>query len=410
MMGQQQWQPQPQMHWQGPMQQQQQWQQAQMAAEAAPQQQQWQQGQEPWQQGQQPQPQQWPQQQPPQQPKPAGKGDWRELWHQQLQQQQQQQQWGQGMPVQQQQQQWGQAMAGGQPYGGNMYNQQQAGMYNYNYGQQQQQPAPPGMPPACSQQAWGGAGMYQQQQQQQAGYNAAAMQHMQQQGSALPSPQTLGSAMGGAGVGLQPSAMPQQQPEQAPTPAAPAAPPSPPKPLDLSQLLLPPGRHSRPKRLLLLLRGPPGCGKSHLARTIRSMEVSAGGQPPRVHSIDDYFMVDVEQTPDEGTAAAAAAGTGSSKRRGAAPAVTAQEYQYDADLEPSYWKSLLRAAVKTLGDGLHPLVLLDAATPKAEQVREVWSAVQGAGAELLVVNPLTTDPQVSTTAEGSGSPLDAEGW
>jgi hypothetical protein len=71
-----------------------------------------------------------------------------------------------------------------------------------------------------------------------------------------------------------------------------------------------------------------------------------------------------------------------------------QEYQYDADLEPSYWKSLLRAAGKTLADGLHPLVLLDAPALRAEQVREVWKVVQGAGAELLVVNPLTTDPQV----------------
>jgi hypothetical protein len=394
MMGQQQqWQAQPQMQqWQDPVQQQQlQWQQAQMAAAAAAPQQQWQQGQEQWQQAQQqPQAQQWPQQQPQAQPKPAGKDNWRELWHQQLQQQQlqqQQQQWAQGMPAQQQQ--WGQAMAGGQAYGANMYNQQQAGMgYNYNYGQQHQQPQQPpppsGRPQVSSQQAWGGASTYQQ----------------QQQGSALPSPQGPGSTMAGARVGLQqPSAMP-QQPAQAPTPAAPAAPPSPPKPLDLSQLLLPPGRNSRPKRLLLLLRGPPGCGKSHLARTIRSMEVSAGGQAPRVHSIDDYFMVDVEQGADDSSTAA---GSSSSKRRNAAPAVTAQEYQYDADLEPSYWKSLLRAAVKTLGDGLHPLVLLDAPALKGEKVREVWSAVQGAGAELLVVNPLTTDPQVRRDAHSRGA-------
>lgn len=115
------------------------------------------------------------------------------------------------------------------------------------------------------------------------------------------------------------------------------------------------------------------------------MEVSAGGQAPRVHSIDDYFMVDVEQDGDEGAG---------SKRRGSA-AVTAQEYQYDGALEPSYWKSLLRAAGKTLGDGHHPMVLLDAPALKAEQVREVWKVVQGAGAELLVVNPLTTDPEVS---------------
>lgn len=71
-----------------------------------------------------------------------------------------------------------------------------------------------------------------------------------------------------------------------------------------------------------------------------------------------------------------------------------QEYVYEPDLEPSYWRSLLRAAGKTLAEGRHPLVLLDAPALRADQVREVWKVVQGAGAELLVVNPLTADPQV----------------
>jgi YLP motif-containing protein 1 len=158
-------------------------------------------------------------------------------------------------------------------------------------------------------------------------------------------------------------------------------------------LLQPPGRDTRPKRLLVLLRGPSGCGKSHCAKTIRQLETSAGGQPPRVHSMDDYFMADVEQDGD-------AAGN-SSKRRGASSSVIVQEYQYEAALEPSYWRSLLRVVGKTLSDGLHPLVLLDAPALKAEQVREVWQAAQGAGAELLVVNPLTTDPEVSGV-EGGG--------
>lgn len=175
-------------------------------------------------------------------------------------------------------------------------------------------------------------------------------------------------------------------------------PPSPPKPLDLSQLLLLPGRASRPKRLLLLLRGPPGCGKSHLARTIRQLEQSAGGAAPRLHSIDDYFMVDVEH---EGTdTPAGGGGSSSSKRRGggagATTAVPQQEYQYDATLEGSYWRSLLRVVGKSLCEGLYPLVLLDAPALRADHVREVWKVVAGAGAELLVVNPLTTDPEVST--------------
>ena len=50
------------------------------------------------------------------------------------------------------------------------------------------------------------------------------------------------------------------------------------------------GRSQRPARLLLVLRGLPGSGKSHLAKKIKEVEVEQGGQAPRIHSIDDYFM------------------------------------------------------------------------------------------------------------------------
>ena len=55
-------------------------------------------------------------------------------------------------------------------------------------------------------------------------------------------------------------------------------------------LFLPPGRQSRPKRLAIILRGLPGSGKSAAARKLREVEVAHGGEPPRVHSIDDYFI------------------------------------------------------------------------------------------------------------------------
>jgi YLP motif-containing protein 1 len=47
----------------------------------------------------------------------------------------------------------------------------------------------------------------------------------------------------------------------------------------------------------LVLRGLPGSGKSHLAKKIKELEVEQGGQPPRVHSIDDYFMTVSPATP-----------------------------------------------------------------------------------------------------------------
>lgn len=59
---------------------------------------------------------------------------------------------------------------------------------------------------------------------------------------------------------------------------------------DVLELLQVPGRAKRPKRIAVILRGPPGSGKSHLARKLRDAEVAAGGEAPRIHSIDDYFI------------------------------------------------------------------------------------------------------------------------
>ena len=74
-------------------------------------------------------------------------------------------------------------------------------------------------------------------------------------------------------------------------PAAAAAQPLPQPTVDALSLLSPgPGRSGRPKRIAVLLRGLPGSGKSHVARLMRDKEVAAGGEPPRILSLDDYFM------------------------------------------------------------------------------------------------------------------------
>lgn len=38
-----------------------------------------------------------------------------------------------------------------------------------------------------------------------------------------------------------------------------------------------------------------GSGKSYLAKMLRDLEVENGGNAPRIHSIDDYFMTEVEK-------------------------------------------------------------------------------------------------------------------
>lgn len=38
-----------------------------------------------------------------------------------------------------------------------------------------------------------------------------------------------------------------------------------------------------------------GSGKSYLAKMLRDIEVENGGDAPRIHSMDDYFMTEVEK-------------------------------------------------------------------------------------------------------------------
>ena len=38
-----------------------------------------------------------------------------------------------------------------------------------------------------------------------------------------------------------------------------------------------------------------GSGKSYLAKMLRDLEVENGGHAPRIHSMDDYFLTEVEK-------------------------------------------------------------------------------------------------------------------
>lgn len=64
--------------------------------------------------------------------------------------------------------------------------------------------------------------------------------------------------------------------------------------VDIMALFGPQGRAARPPAFVVLVRGIPGSGKSWLARRLRASEQEQGGQPPRVLSIDAYFMVDTD--------------------------------------------------------------------------------------------------------------------
>lgn len=43
--------------------------------------------------------------------------------------------------------------------------------------------------------------------------------------------------------------------------------------VSIEELVMPPGRYKRPSRFVIILRGPPGSGKTHLAKLIKDKEV-----------------------------------------------------------------------------------------------------------------------------------------
>ena len=72
-----------------------------------------------------------------------------------------------------------------------------------------------------------------------------------------------------------------------PTPVKPAG-----NRIMIDSIINPPGRSSRPPKIVIILRGLPGSGKSHLGRLIKDKELEQGGEQPRILALDDYFDVD----------------------------------------------------------------------------------------------------------------------
>uniref|UniRef100_A0A6N2LJ64 Zeta toxin domain-containing protein n=1 Tax=Salix viminalis TaxID=40686 RepID=A0A6N2LJ64_SALVM len=114
-----------------------------------------------------------------------------------------------------------------------------------------------------------------------------------------------------------------------------------------------PHRATRPNHIVIILRGLPGSGKSYLAKMMRDLEVENGGNVPRIHSMDDYFMTEVEKVEDGD------ASKSSSSTRGKKPIVkrVVMEYCYEPEMEEAYRESLLKAFKKTLEEGTFTLVI-----------------------------------------------------
>ncbi|KAK9956212.1 hypothetical protein ABG768_013962 [Culter alburnus] len=187
-------------------------------------------------------------------------------------------------------------------------------------------------------------------------------------------------------------------------PPAPVAPPrveKKPETKNAEDILKLPGRSTRPDRIVVIMRGLPGSGKSHVAKLIRDKEVECGGAPPRVLGLDDYFMTEVEKVekdPDTGKRV---------KNK-------VLEYEYEPEMEDTYRNSMLKTFKKTLDDGFFPFIILDAINDKVKYFDQFWSAAKTKGFEVYLAE-ITTDQQTCSKRNIHGRTLKditklASGW
>jgi len=153
------------------------------------------------------------------------------------------------------------------------------------------------------------------------------------------------------------------QPASAPASTAAHAPPlpdaapserprSPVNVMDAESLFDAEGRRKRPSHIVMVLRGLPGSGKTHVAKVIRDFELKAGDPAPRTHSIDDYFMVEVDDDGDTAGGKRKSGGGG-----GAGGGEPRMQYAWDAASAAKYEASLLKAFTRTLQDRRFKVVI-----------------------------------------------------
>ncbi|CAI7771280.1 unnamed protein product [Closterium sp. NIES-53] len=160
--------------------------------------------------------------------------------------------------------------------------------------------------------------------------------------------------------------------------------------VDASCIFREPGRLRRPARFVIILRGLPGSGKSHLARALRDVEVTNGGAAPRVFAMDDYFMLhdDDDDDDEQERAAAARRRRGGGKGGGEASKGGGEaRYKYDATQEELYRASMLRAYRKALEEGRFSFIIVEDRNVRVSQFEPFWKAGKCAGFEVYVVQP-----------------------
>lgn len=100
-------------------------------------------------------------------------------------------------------------------------------------------------------------------------------------------------------------------------------------------------------RIVIIMRGIPGSGKSFLSKLIKEKEHEMGGSA-RILSIDDYFIDN----------------DGSSKQH---------SYEFDAKMEETYTQYLLKSFRKTLTDNLYECIIVDCKNTTLTHLNEFYT-------------------------------------
>ncbi|KAF6159953.1 hypothetical protein GIB67_033037 [Kingdonia uniflora] len=157
--------------------------------------------------------------------------------------------------------------------------------------------------------------------------------------------------------------------------------------IDASHLFRQPYQATRPDHIVVILRGLPGSGKSYLAKMLRDLEVENGGNAPRIHSMDDYFMAEVEKVEEiEGSKASASF---KSKKR-----ITKKvmEYCYEPEMEEAYRSSMLKAFKKTLEEGVFTFIIVDDRNLRVADFAQFWANAKRSGYEVYLLEATYKDP------------------
>lgn len=163
-----------------------------------------------------------------------------------------------------------------------------------------------------------------------------------------------------------------------------------------------PLRGSRPDHIVVILRGLPGSGKSYLAKALRDLEVENGANAPRIHSMDDYFMIEVEKKVEdtEGPKSSSA----SKGRRQLTKKVI--EYCYEPEMEETYRSSMLKAFSKTLDEGNFTFVIVDDRNLRVADFAQFWATAKKSGYEVYLLEAPYKDPTGCAARNVHGFTLD----